>query len=133
MRPSQPRTRNRWSPLARASSRRSHCACSPTRLLHYRFLTGTAGAEGGTMSQAKLQSFLADVAAIKSGSHFWSPNINIDGRHAHWHTSIKGLIDWLRNHFVAAQPITLAEAVGQCGNPNDDGLVKYMPAILRLV
>lgn len=84
------------------------------------------------MSQVKLQAFIADVTALKQGSRFYHPSINIDDRFGR-DTSVKGLINYLRGHFVAAQPMTLSDAVAHCVAPTDNRIVKYMPAIERLV
>lgn len=84
------------------------------------------------MSLHKIQAFIADITALKSGSRFYSPHINIDDRYGR-ETSVKGLIDWLRGNFVGAAPITLSQALGHCANADDQRIVKYMPAIERLV
>ena len=84
------------------------------------------------MSQVHLNAFIADVIALKAGSRFDRPSINIDDKYG-WHTSVKGLIDHLRANFVGAAPMQLFDAVQRCGNPHDERLIKYMPAIERLV
>jgi hypothetical protein len=84
------------------------------------------------MSQIKLQAFIADVTALKQGSRFYHSSITIDDRFGR-DTSVKGLINYMRGHFVAAQPMTLNDAVAHCAVPTDNRIVKYMPAIERLV
>jgi hypothetical protein len=43
------------------------------------------------LSQLYLNAFIADVTALKAGSRFYSPSINIDDKYG-WRTSVKGLI-----------------------------------------
>lgn len=93
---------------------------------------GSFMVQWGRMSQIKLQTFIADVTALKQGSRFYHPSITIDDRFGR-DTSVKGLINYLRGHFVAAQPMTLSDVVAHCAAPTDNRIVKYMPAIERLV
>jgi SAM-dependent methyltransferase len=84
------------------------------------------------MSQVKMNAFLADAAALKRASRFTHPRMNINDRFG-TRTSIKGLLTHLGNTYGAPQPMTLSEALAHCLLPTDQRIVKYMPAIHRLV
>jgi hypothetical protein len=84
------------------------------------------------MSLAKLNAFITDITALKTGSKIYHPSINIDNRFG-FETSVKGLVTHLRATYLAPAAMTLTEAVAHCNVPTDERIVKYMPAIERLV
>jgi hypothetical protein len=83
------------------------------------------------MSLAHFNNFGADIVAIKRGSRFYHPTINLADRMGP-ETSVMGLIRYLQAN-LAGPPITMADAMGQLNNPADSRVRKYMPAIERLV
>ena len=84
------------------------------------------------MSQAHLLAFKADLDAIKSGSRFYHPTVNYGDRFGR-DSSAANLVKHLTASQNGPTAMTLTDAMGLLGNPNDTRLKKYMPAIERLV
>lgn len=84
------------------------------------------------MSQAHLLAFKADLDAIKSGSRFYHPTVNYGDRFGR-DSSVANLVKHLTASQNGPAAMTLTDAMGYLGNPNDTRLKKYMPAIERLV
>jgi hypothetical protein len=76
-------------------------------------------------AQQQLAAFLADVRQT-------NPRLNVNDRYG-TRTSIEALINYLQAHVHHAAPLTVMQAVQMCGNPNDQRITKYLPAIQRLV
>jgi len=84
------------------------------------------------MSLAHFNAFGADVVAIKRGSRFYRPTMNLADRMGP-ETSIMGLIRHLQAVNMAGPPLTIAAAMSHLTNAADSRVAKYMPAIERLV
>jgi hypothetical protein len=83
------------------------------------------------MSLAHFNAFVTDLVAIKHGSRFYHPTMNFADRLGP-ETSVMGLISHLQTN-IAGAPFTMAAAMGHLNNPSDGRVIKYMPAIERLV